>query len=102
METDHRSIGDLFYACCDEFRNISFIVFGWRTITRNGHFSALRPPLTERIHIFYRESEKNPTYHPPAFSNPSRTENPGPYPSNSLALPISASECLTSPGRKSR
>ena len=25
MATDHRSFGDLFYACCDEIRDISFL-----------------------------------------------------------------------------
>ena len=25
METDHRTFGDLFYSCCDEMANISFI-----------------------------------------------------------------------------
>lgn len=33
METDHRSFGDLFYACCDEVADISFIQALYRILT---------------------------------------------------------------------
>ena len=32
-ETDHRTFGDLFYACCDELRDISFIESLYRVLT---------------------------------------------------------------------
>ena len=33
METDHRSFGDLFYACCDEVADISFLEALYRILT---------------------------------------------------------------------
>jgi len=33
METDHRTFGDLFYACCDELSDISFIEALYRILT---------------------------------------------------------------------
>ena len=33
METDHRSFGDLFYACCDEVADISFLEALCRILT---------------------------------------------------------------------
>jgi hypothetical protein len=33
METDNRSFGDLFYACCDEVKDISFIEALYRILT---------------------------------------------------------------------
>ena len=33
METDDRSLGDLFYACCDEVKDISFIEALYRILT---------------------------------------------------------------------
>jgi len=33
METDHRSFGDLFYACCDEVADISFMQALYRILT---------------------------------------------------------------------
>jgi hypothetical protein len=33
MQTDHRSFGDLFYACCDEVADISFIEALFRILT---------------------------------------------------------------------
>ena len=33
METDHRSFGDLFYACCDEVADIGFIEALYRIMT---------------------------------------------------------------------
>ena len=32
-ETDHRTFGELFYACCDEVRDISFIESLYRLLT---------------------------------------------------------------------
>jgi len=46
METDHRAFGDLFYACCDEVADISFMEALCRILTlatdviRPGHFVA--------------------------------------------------------------
>ncbi|BBO67081.1 transposase [Desulfosarcina alkanivorans] len=36
METDHRTFGDLFYACCDEMADISFIEALYRILTLAG------------------------------------------------------------------
>ena len=36
IETDHRTFGDLFYACCDEMADISFIEALYRIITLAG------------------------------------------------------------------
>jgi hypothetical protein len=36
METDHRTFGDLFYACCDEMADISFIEALYRLLTLAG------------------------------------------------------------------
>ena len=36
METDHRTFGDLFYACCDEMADISFIEAIYRILTLAG------------------------------------------------------------------
>jgi hypothetical protein len=33
METDHRTFGDLFYACCDEVADISFMQALYRILT---------------------------------------------------------------------
>ena len=33
MESDHRSFGDLFYACCDELSDISFVEALHRLLT---------------------------------------------------------------------
>jgi len=33
METDHRSFGDLFYACCEEVADISFMEALYRILT---------------------------------------------------------------------
>jgi hypothetical protein len=33
METDHRTFGDLFYACCDEVADISFLEALYRILT---------------------------------------------------------------------
>ena len=33
LETDHRTFGDLFYACCDELSDISFIEALYRILT---------------------------------------------------------------------
>ncbi len=36
IETDHRTFGDLFYACCDEMADISFIEALYRIMTLAG------------------------------------------------------------------
>lgn len=36
IETDHRTFGDLFYACCDEIADISFIEALYRILTLAG------------------------------------------------------------------
>jgi hypothetical protein len=36
METDHRTFGDLFYACCDEMADISFVEALYRILTLAG------------------------------------------------------------------
>jgi len=36
MEADHRTFGDLFYACCDEMADISFIEAPYRILTLAG------------------------------------------------------------------
>ena len=36
MQTDHRTFGDLFYACCDEMADISFIEALYRILTLAG------------------------------------------------------------------
>ena len=36
IETDHRTFGDMFYACCDEMADISFIEALYRILTLAG------------------------------------------------------------------
>ncbi|BBO67267.1 hypothetical protein DSCA_11970 [Desulfosarcina alkanivorans] len=36
IETDHRTFGDLFYACCDEMADISFVEALYRILTLAG------------------------------------------------------------------
>ena len=51
METDDRSFGDLFYACCDEVKDISFIEALFRILTL----------ACDRIKQLNKHSEKTAT-----------------------------------------
>lgn len=53
-ETDQRTFGDLFYACCDELRDISFIESLYRILTLAVHqLQALETFCEKTIQIFF-------------------------------------------------
>ena len=53
-ETDHRTFGDLFYACCDELRDISFIEALYRILTLAVHQLQVLETFCEKtIQMFF-------------------------------------------------